>query len=43
VPRAIAADAVQRALTKVEREDHTREALAAGATLAEVFAKYGVL
>jgi regulator of RNase E activity RraA len=43
VPQAIAGEAVRRALAKVDSEDRTREELAAGVSLAEVFAKYRVL
>jgi regulator of RNase E activity RraA len=43
VPRAVEDDVLQRALAKVDGEDRTREELAAGAKLADVFAKYKVL
>lgn len=43
VPRAVEAEAVQRALEKVEGENRTRAALEQGLTLTEVYAKYGVL
>lgn len=43
VPRAVEAEAVRRALAKVTSEDRTREELAAGAKLADVFARYQVL
>lgn len=43
VPRAVEARAVARAFEKVASEDRTREELAAGAKLADVFAKHGVL
>jgi 4-hydroxy-4-methyl-2-oxoglutarate aldolase len=43
VPRAVEAEAVRRAFAKVTSEDRTREELAAGARLADVFAKYKVL
>ncbi|MFO1412523.1 MAG: RraA family protein [Burkholderiales bacterium] len=43
VPRAAEAEAVRRAFAKVASEDRTREELAAGARLADVFAKYKVL
>ena len=43
VPRAVEAEAVRRAFAKVASEDRTREELAAGAKLADVFAKYKVL
>jgi regulator of RNase E activity RraA len=43
VPRLAAAEVFTRALTKVEAEDATRAALAAGRPLGEVFAEHGVL
>ena len=43
VPRAVEAQAVARAFEKVSSEDRTREELAAGARLKDVFAKYRVL
>jgi len=43
VPQAVEADAVRRAFDKVDSEDHTRDELAAGVKLGEVFAKYRVL
>jgi regulator of RNase E activity RraA len=43
VPRAIAPEAVARALDKVSAEDRTRDALLEGASLREVFARFGVL
>jgi regulator of RNase E activity RraA len=43
VPQAVEAEAVRRAFAKVASEDRTREELAAGARLADVFAKYKVL
>jgi len=43
VPRAVEAEAVRRAFAKVTSEDRTRDELAAGAKLADVFAKYKVL
>lgn len=43
VPRAVEAQAVTRAFEKVSSEDRTREELAAGAKLKDVFAKYRVL
>lgn len=43
VPRAIEEKAIAAALQKVEGEDRTREALARGEKLAEVFARYGIL
>ena len=43
VPQAVEAQAVARAFEKVSSEDRTREELAAGAKLRDVFAKYRVL
>jgi len=43
IPRAIADEIFSEALTKVESEDRTRKELIAGRSLAEVYAKYGVL
>jgi regulator of RNase E activity RraA len=43
VPRAVEDETLKRALAKVDGEDRTREELAAGAKLADVFAKYKVL
>ncbi len=43
VPKALAPEAVARALDKVSAEDRTREALLDGTSLTEVFARYGVL
>jgi len=43
VPRAVEDEVLRRALAKVDGEDRTREELAAGAKLADVFAKYKVL
>jgi regulator of RNase E activity RraA len=43
VPQAVEAEALARAFDKVTGEDRTREELAAGAKLADVFAKYRVL
>jgi len=43
VPRAVEAQALARAFEKVSSEDRTREELAAGAKLKDVFAKYRVL
>lgn len=42
-PKAVAEEAIRRALAKIEAEDSTRDELAAGATLREVFARHGVL
>jgi 4-hydroxy-4-methyl-2-oxoglutarate aldolase len=43
VPRAVEARAVARAFEKVASEDRTRDELAGGAKLADVFARHGVL
>jgi 4-hydroxy-4-methyl-2-oxoglutarate aldolase len=43
VPQHVAAQAIRLALEKVEGEDRTRDELKAGALLADVFKKYGVL
>ena len=43
IPRAVAPEAVARALAKVSAEDDTRAQLQAGKTLREVFDKFGVL
>ena len=43
VPRALAAAALDAALVKAEAEDRTREELAAGGRLTDVFARHGVL
>jgi 4-hydroxy-4-methyl-2-oxoglutarate aldolase len=43
VPREIEEKAIAAALQKVEGEDRTREALARGEKLAQVFARYGIL
>ena len=43
VPRAIEAEILAAALVKVEGEDRTREALARGEKLADVFARHGIL
>jgi len=43
VPRERLAETVQAALAKVEGENHTRDMLRQGATLREVYDKYGVL
>jgi len=43
VPRAVEDEALTHAFAKVTGEDHTRDELAAGASLKEVFAKYRVL
>jgi regulator of RNase E activity RraA len=43
VPRAVEEEALRRAFAKVTGENTTRDELAAGAKLADVFAKYRVL
>src|SRR5688572_21372242 len=43
VPQSVEARALERAFEKVDGEDRTREALARGAKLADVFARYRVL
>jgi regulator of RNase E activity RraA len=43
VPKEREAEVIEAALAKIRGENHTRDELARGATLAEVFAKYGVL
>lgn len=43
VPRALEKAAIEAALAKADAEDRTREELEAGARLADVFARYGVL
>ena len=43
VPQAVEARALERAFAKVDGEDRTREELARGAKLADVFARYRVL
>jgi len=43
VPRAVEEEALRRAFAKVTGENTTRDELAAGAKLADVFAKYHVL
>jgi regulator of RNase E activity RraA len=43
IPKAVAPRVVARALEKVTAEDRTRDALLAGETLREVFARFGVL
>jgi len=43
VPRAVEDETLRRAFAKVEGENRTRDELAAGARLADVFAKYRVL
>ncbi len=43
VPRSVAEEVIRRATEKVARENHTREELAQGAYLRDVYRKYGVL
>lgn len=43
VPQEIAERAIAAALAKIASENHTRDELSRGASLAAVFAKYGVL
>ena len=43
IPKAVAPQVVARALEKVTAEDRTRDALAAGETLRQVFQRFGVL
>ena len=43
LPRAIAPEAIRRALAKIEAEDTTREELLAGNSLRSVFERHGVL
>ena len=43
IPQAVETAVIQAALEKVSGENRTRDALRAGATLAEVYAKYGIL
>jgi regulator of RNase E activity RraA len=43
VPRAVEEEALRRAFAKVTGENTTRDELAAGAKLADVFAKYRIL
>jgi regulator of RNase E activity RraA len=43
VPRAVEADALDRAFAKVRGENRTRDELARGAKLADVFARHGIL
>jgi regulator of RNase E activity RraA len=43
IPKAVAAKVVARALEKVTAEDKTRDALAAGESLRQVFERFGVL
>jgi regulator of RNase E activity RraA len=43
IPQEIADEAIARAQAKVTRENHTRDEVAQGRLLREVYAKYGVL
>jgi 4-hydroxy-4-methyl-2-oxoglutarate aldolase len=43
IPQQMAGEVIERALAKITGENHTRDELAAGASLAEVFARHGVL
>jgi 4-hydroxy-4-methyl-2-oxoglutarate aldolase len=43
IPKAVAPQVVARALEKVTAEDRTRDALAAGESLRQVFERFGVL
>lgn len=43
VPQALEAEALEQAFAKVDGEDRTREELARGAKLADVFARYRIL
>jgi regulator of RNase E activity RraA len=43
VPQAVEADALDRAFAKVRGENRTRDELARGAKLADVFARHGIL
>ena len=43
VPRAVEAEALDRAFAKVRGENDTRDELARGAKLADVFARHGIL
>jgi 4-hydroxy-4-methyl-2-oxoglutarate aldolase len=43
IPKGAAQEVIERAVAKVEGENITREELRNGATLSEVYAKYGVL
>ncbi|MCZ6675727.1 MAG: RraA family protein [Candidatus Poribacteria bacterium] len=43
IPRAVEAEVIEAALEKVSGEDRTREELRKGATLREVYDKYGIL
>jgi regulator of RNase E activity RraA len=43
VPKSVESEALRRAFAKVAGENTTRDELAAGAKLADVFAKYRVL
>lgn len=43
IPKEHENEVIEAALAKIRGENHTRDELARGATLAEVFARYGVL
>lgn len=43
IPLALAPEAIEKALHKVQQENHTRDELAKGSLLGEVYKKYGVL
>jgi 4-hydroxy-4-methyl-2-oxoglutarate aldolase len=43
LPAALAEEAIDAALAKVAAEDRTRDALREGATLSDVFKRFGVL
>ncbi len=43
IPKAVETDVITAALEKVQGENSTRDALRAGATLREVYDKYGIL
>jgi regulator of RNase E activity RraA len=43
IPKAVLGEVVSRSLTKVESENHTRDMLAEGHLLREVYDKFGVL
>ena len=43
IPQAVEADVIRAALEKVSGENRTRDALRSGATLREVYDKYGIL
>ena len=43
IPQAVEVEVIEAALTKVSGENRTRDALRAGATLREVYDRYGIL